>query len=178
MVIRIARDQLKNFEESGSPRNPGGTQNIRNRETEAWTALPVGFMKINWDASIDKSKNKMGIGVMVRDFTRKVLATFCETKPYVQDPSSAEACAARQAVELSLTLGWRKVILEGDKLSRRYNEKKVGGAGMGRWHDAKKQMAGEVYGNGKWLMFDVKATMWHTALQSMRYPYKMNNFAW
>jgi hypothetical protein len=44
--------------------------------------LKMGFMKINWDASIDKSKNKMGIGVVVRDFTGKMLVTFCETKPY------------------------------------------------------------------------------------------------
>jgi hypothetical protein len=54
----------------------------------------------------------MGIGVIGRNHLGQVLAAYCDTKPFV----TAEAWGAWRAVELSRTMGWRKVKLEGDAL--------------------------------------------------------------
>jgi hypothetical protein len=40
----------------------------------------------------------------------------CETVDHIQDPAIAESLAARRGVELGLSLGLRKIILEGDAL--------------------------------------------------------------
>jgi hypothetical protein len=54
-----------------------------------WTKPPWGFVKLNWDASVDKHMNKMGIRVLTRDHEGTVLAMFCSRKDYVIDPTMA-----------------------------------------------------------------------------------------
>jgi ribonuclease HI len=76
----------------------------------------VGVLKTNWDAAVDGRGKRIGIGVIVRDHEGGAMATLSETKDYIQDPATAEALAARRAVELSLNLGIRRLILEGDSL--------------------------------------------------------------
>jgi hypothetical protein len=45
-----------------------------------WSKPPDGFLKINWDASVNKQQKKMGAGVVVRDSAEGVLAMQCLTK--------------------------------------------------------------------------------------------------
>jgi hypothetical protein len=56
----------------------------------------------------------IGMGAIVRDSDGKVIAMMCDTLDLIQDPVLAETLAARCVVELSLLLGIRKIILEGD----------------------------------------------------------------
>jgi hypothetical protein len=60
----------------------------------------VGFIKLNWDASVDRIGKKMGIGLIVRDHAGGVVVMACETKEFVDEPVVAEALAARRGVEL------------------------------------------------------------------------------
>jgi ribonuclease HI len=81
-----------------------------------WTKPPLGTIKLNWDASIDKVRNRMGVGVIARDHNGQAIAMFCSTKGGVQDPTMAEAVAVWEAVELAHRLGLRSLVLEGDAL--------------------------------------------------------------
>lgn len=87
-----------------------------NRAMQKWELPPTGYIKVNWDAKLDSKSKKMGIGIIGRDHTGQVLATYCDTKSYVQDSAATEAWAAWKAVELSIKMGWMKIHLEGDAL--------------------------------------------------------------
>ena len=66
--------------------------------------------------AVDGERKRIGMGAIVRNSDGGVIAMMCDTLDFIQDPTTAEALAARQAVELSLTLGIRKIILKGDSL--------------------------------------------------------------
>ena len=71
----------------------------------------------------------MGVGVIARDHKGTVLAMFCATKRYVQDPTMAEAVAAWEAMELAQRLDLRRFILEGDALEIVQMLRQEGGCG-------------------------------------------------
>jgi hypothetical protein len=58
----------------------------------------------------------MGMGVVACNHARSVLATYCDTRPHIRDPTSVEALAMWQMVEFCVKMGWWKIILEGDAL--------------------------------------------------------------
>ena len=62
-----------------------------------WMFPPYGVIKINWDAMIDKTRKKMSVGVIARNH-EKGIATICSSKPYMIDPTVAEAFAAWKIV--------------------------------------------------------------------------------
>jgi hypothetical protein len=80
----------------------------------AWKAPPLNFLKANWDASMDKKRGKMGVGVVIRDYHRKMWATKCMTREDYLDPMSAEVMAATMAAQFCNELGVRTIFLEGD----------------------------------------------------------------
>lgn len=75
---------------------------------------PVGVWKINWDAAISKETDRMGVGVVIRDATGRVLAARTKVILYITDPAAAEALAAWDAVVLAREMGGRWILLEGD----------------------------------------------------------------
>ena len=70
-----------------------------------WTKPPEGFVKINWDASVNKHHKKMGAGVVVRDSTRVVLAMHCITKGSINFHSLVETVGSWTTMELVQRLG-------------------------------------------------------------------------
>jgi ribonuclease HI len=86
------------------------------QDDEKWKPPTRGTMKLNRDVAIDKNMKLMGIGIVVRDFARGVVATQCSTRPYVSDLVVAEALALWIAVVLLGQLSFRDVILERDSL--------------------------------------------------------------
>lgn len=48
-----------------------------------WTKPSQGYVKLNWDASIDKQQNRMGVGVFVCDHIGKALAMLYSSKEYM-----------------------------------------------------------------------------------------------
>jgi hypothetical protein len=55
---------------------------------------PCGVIKVNCDTTIDKSRNAMGVGVIVRDHEVNILAAMCSSKPIIVYPIVVEAYAA------------------------------------------------------------------------------------
>jgi hypothetical protein len=58
----------------------------------------------------------MGMRTVVRDHEGRVVAALCASIPYTLEPTTAEALATWKVAEYSTTLGFRKLILEGDLL--------------------------------------------------------------
>lgn len=75
-----------------------------------------GFVKVNWDTAVNKSKKKIGIGVIIRDCKSHVRATLADTKDHIIAPDVVEAMAALRTVKFSCELGYSQIILEGDAL--------------------------------------------------------------
>jgi hypothetical protein len=58
----------------------------------------------------------VGVGVILRNHVRAVVASLYTVKPAMLDPASAEAIAAWHATELSSRMEVRKIIIEGDAM--------------------------------------------------------------
>ncbi|XP_042964700.1 uncharacterized protein LOC122298922 [Carya illinoinensis] len=65
---------------------------------------------------VNQSQQLVGVGVILRDWKSKVLATFRMKQDLFPDPHMAEAFAALQAVNFCKSLGYQDIILEGDSL--------------------------------------------------------------
>ena len=48
-----------------------------------WEAPKEHFVKVNWDASIDKNSRKMGVGIIFKDSMGDVLATLLTPKDFI-----------------------------------------------------------------------------------------------
>lgn len=116
VLICQAKDQLDAFERAEAGRSLGRDIARKNLISVTWNKPPVGFLKINWDASVDVSQKRMGMGIAIWDHDGVLLAAFCATRDFTTEPATAEALTAWQAVELSRCLGLLRVVLEGDAL--------------------------------------------------------------
>ena len=70
---------------------------------------------INWDVGLEEKYNRMGVGVIVRDFSGEVIAARSLTIQTKQEPVIGEAMGAIYAAEF-IVIGVQNVILEGDSL--------------------------------------------------------------
>ena len=70
-VNRIADEQVQLFNSSEQRPTSRGS-NVMEPEASRWEKPLPGWVKINWDASIDKQGKRMGVGVLVRDHEGKV----------------------------------------------------------------------------------------------------------
>lgn len=84
------------------------------RPQTGWCPPPDGLIKVNWDASINITKEWIGVGVVARDFYGNVLGAKSLTKMVVVVPKLAEAMAAYKAMVFCKEVGFYEIILEGD----------------------------------------------------------------
>jgi ribonuclease HI len=111
--VRNAHDQVEAFNKAEV--RLGGRSGVRHSSVvEVWQKPPVGSIKVNWDAAVDKEGNRIGLGIVVRDHNGQVVAMQCSTRQFICDPATAEALAAWTAVSLCGSLGLQSVVLEGD----------------------------------------------------------------
>jgi hypothetical protein len=82
------------------------------------------FVKVNWDAAVDKNKRNMGVGDIIRDRMGEVLTTLSTPKDYIIDPNLAEAMSALRAVTFSHEMWFTKMVLEGDALQDVHAQRK------------------------------------------------------
>lgn len=68
--------------------------------TSKWKGPLAGVVRVNWNAAIDKSTQKIGVGAIARNHKGNVLASLCSSKPYISDMTVAEAYAAWKVVKL------------------------------------------------------------------------------
>jgi hypothetical protein len=73
-LLKLLVEATEAFQVANAPQvvlaTTGGETRIQNQ----WIAPSPGWVKINWDATIDKKKGCIGLGAIIRDSTGKVLA--------------------------------------------------------------------------------------------------------
>ncbi|XP_042980188.1 uncharacterized protein LOC122310339 [Carya illinoinensis] len=83
---------------------------------QTWTPPPLGVLKANWDAAVDKINSRMGLGVVIRDSKGLSIATLWACKAMHPDPILGEVAATLRAISLYADLGLTHIVLEGDSL--------------------------------------------------------------
>lgn len=73
--------------------------------------------KANWDAAFDVKKNKMRIGIVIRDSRGEVIATLFNCEDHVTSQKIAEFNALRRALVLCAEIDIHAVVFEGDAKS-------------------------------------------------------------
>jgi hypothetical protein len=84
--------------------------------TKKWEHKTIGFLKMNWDATLYPSTKTMGTGAVLWDEHGVVLAALASITPYIRDPTVAEAIALWKAVKLCVDLGCQQVVFEWDSM--------------------------------------------------------------
>ncbi|XP_059461945.1 uncharacterized protein LOC132190935 [Corylus avellana] len=115
VLIRYAREQVAAFN-NATQRSITTDMAFPLNPTVTWVPPPVGYVKINWDASIINSQHQMGVGVIVRDHTGKAMAMLCATKRSITNAPTVEAIGAWLAVDYAQRMGYQNVVFEGDAL--------------------------------------------------------------
>jgi ribonuclease HI len=82
-----------------------------------WNKPPLGFIKFNWDASVDHSGKRIGVEVIARDDKGEFCATLTSSMPFICDPEVAEAMAAWRVFTLCEETGVHRAVLERDSLN-------------------------------------------------------------
>ncbi|KAF5447435.1 hypothetical protein F2P56_032989 [Juglans regia] len=72
---------------------------------EKWTPPPLSSYKINWDAVVDKTNCRIGLGVVVRDHRGLMIDALRMNRPLFPDPLLAEAYGLFEATKLGIQLG-------------------------------------------------------------------------
>jgi ribonuclease HI len=81
---------------------------------EGWSPPPETTIKINWDASLDKIRRIVGMGMIARDGQGSVIAAATKVLFLEADPVVAEFLATTHALIFCHELGLQHVIIEGD----------------------------------------------------------------
>jgi len=84
--------------------------------TRRWLPPHPGTIKINWDASINKSTGCVGWGIVARDHCGSVLGAKSAYNKISVEPVIDEAMAALEACLFCKEVGFFDIILEGDAL--------------------------------------------------------------
>ncbi|XP_059454954.1 uncharacterized protein LOC132185160 [Corylus avellana] len=83
-------------------------------DVEKWKAPPAGRLKVNWDAALNLTRGRMGMGVVIRDHDGRVRAVKCSLKQGHFDPTAAETMAAIHALKFCMAQGMLNICMEGD----------------------------------------------------------------
>lgn len=86
---------------------------VTKRQTQ-WMAPPVGWLMVNWDVAINRSRGWWGLGVIICDHLGNLIASKCSTHLGGLEPVAAEALAALEAMQFCHSLGHDWVQFVGD----------------------------------------------------------------
>ncbi|XP_042941372.1 uncharacterized protein LOC122276027 [Carya illinoinensis] len=114
-LIAGAKESLEDFRQPRQVQSPviEGSKGIRIKISK-WVKPKAGFLKINWDASLDVKQGVMGMGIIIRNDQGEAMVAACDSKKWVQKPYIAECCALWKAMEICRDLNLQQVIFEGD----------------------------------------------------------------
>nr|XP_023899808.1 uncharacterized protein LOC112011691 [Quercus suber] len=114
LKAQIAQQAYQSLQEfrSAQPRKPIAATPAQVR----WQPPPVDRVKINFDGAVFKNKDRVGIGMVVRDSQGMVMASLSQIIPLPHSVVNLETLATYRALEFSLELGFDKAILEGDSM--------------------------------------------------------------
>ncbi|KAL4386202.1 hypothetical protein GQ457_09G009570 [Hibiscus cannabinus] len=101
-------------QESLPSSHPSATRSVSEAR---WSPPPTDHVKVNFDASYFSISRESVSGVLIRDVNGLVMAARAYSHLNVPNPEVAEALACDQAVLFASSLGFRRVIVEGDSSS-------------------------------------------------------------
>lgn len=58
-----------------------------------WIPPSKNIFKLNWDDAYDSNTDKIGLGVIVRDYTGNVVGTLRRPHPFLKNPHTTKAMA-------------------------------------------------------------------------------------
>ena len=111
-IVASARQQLQDYNRMQLAKPTSKTANLHLAVT--WSPPHAPFLKINYDGAVFWDSNNAGLGAVVRDSTRGVLASLAENIPLPQTVADVEAAATRRAILLAKDLNLSSIILEED----------------------------------------------------------------
>jgi hypothetical protein len=114
-LITHAKAQISEYQKAEEGRRLTHVHRARPRCVK-WERPKEGFVKLNWDAAINRRSKRMGAGVIARDETGMVVAALSASRPSITDPATAEAIVAWMMADFCCKLGFRRVVLEGDSM--------------------------------------------------------------
>jgi hypothetical protein len=83
---------------------------------KSWKPPNAGFVKVNWDASLNLKSGMVGLGCVIRNEDGYVIGAKCCACRALVDPLCAEAMAALYALEFCCEMGFVNIESEGDSL--------------------------------------------------------------
>ncbi|KAL0357534.1 UNVERIFIED_CONTAM: putative mitochondrial protein [Sesamum calycinum] len=87
---------------------------VCSNSTAAWIAPSTDCIKINFDGVVFVAEGAIGVGIVARDSQGRCIAWLSHRVIRAGSGEMAEAWAAREAIQLAVRKGWRKVVIEGD----------------------------------------------------------------
>ncbi|KAL0285140.1 UNVERIFIED_CONTAM: hypothetical protein Sangu_2792800 [Sesamum angustifolium] len=90
------------------------SQQVRSRLRASWIAPSADCIKINFDVAVFAAEGAIGVRAVARDSQGQCMAWLAQRVIRAGDGELAEAWVAREAVQLDVRKGWRKVVIEGD----------------------------------------------------------------
>ena len=79
-----------------------------------WSPPPPGLCKVNVDAATFNDIRSTGIGIVIRDSMREVVAALCKKLEAPLGPLEAKSKAFEAGILFALSCGFTDVVLEGD----------------------------------------------------------------
>ncbi|XP_042954734.1 uncharacterized protein LOC122291157 [Carya illinoinensis] len=113
-VIIGAISSLRSFQASRTKMYQTKGSNTKRRKDTKWKPPDEGVSKVNFDAAIDKAKNRLGLGIVARNHMGEVLFSLSASKMFGGTSEMAEAAILWRAIELVVELDVRNVEFEGD----------------------------------------------------------------
>ncbi|KAJ0097104.1 hypothetical protein Patl1_28743 [Pistacia atlantica] len=116
IMVLLSKLEEKYLAEFGVVTSPNAHPLNSDPSSPRWQPPPEGIYKVNWDAIVRKENGTIGVGIAIRDWQGRFLATMRMKKTMLPDALVAESFAALQAVILAAYIGINQIILEGDAL--------------------------------------------------------------
>lgn len=86
-----------------------------------WELGPTNYIKINWDVTIQKQSNKIGIRIVLRDWEGFVLISVMKPLQYCSNATLAKPRGLFEAINLCKELGLSGCLLECNLSQEKYN---------------------------------------------------------
>ncbi|XP_042973038.1 uncharacterized protein LOC122304837 [Carya illinoinensis] len=81
---------------------------------QSWQPPEWPFFKVNFDAAYDKTLNRMGLGIVMRDSEGSLQACLTASKEQVFSAAQAKRAALQRAMDMCIEMGMNQVIFKGD----------------------------------------------------------------
>ncbi|XP_042958203.1 uncharacterized protein LOC122293808 [Carya illinoinensis] len=111
-IVEVATQVVSDYSEANE--KVAGVQDRPSLSVPNWSAPPLNVFKANWDVAVDKGKCKIGVGVMIRNWEGRVVASLRSPKDYFPNPHLAESYGVLKAILLCKQLELTQVIFEGN----------------------------------------------------------------